>query len=174
MWQYSFLDELIIEDMLVMDRLEDMQNALEELTTTAKSRARNALKFGWVRSTTVSFLPTIKRCIFEPQDKLLLETLRNCQNNLNSIRDQERERYRNASYGSFEKSRRFAMADGLSKLSDGLQALMQEQRTMLLQEHRLNDHNMELIDSALAEKPTAESQKAREYLRKLRKDATSC
>ena len=102
-----------------------------------------------------------------------METLRNCQNSLNSIRDQERERYRNASYGSFEKSRRFAMVDGLTKLCDGLYALMKEQRTLLMQEHRLNDQNMELIDSVLAEKTTAESQKARAYLRKLRKDATS-
>ena len=43
------LDELIVEDMLVMDRLEDIQNALEELKTVAKSRAKNALKFGYVR-----------------------------------------------------------------------------------------------------------------------------
>ena len=44
----SFSDELMIEDTMVMDRIHVLQQSLEELTITAKSRASSAGQVGWV------------------------------------------------------------------------------------------------------------------------------
>ena len=40
------IDNLLIEDTIVMDRVHDLQQALEELTTVAKSRANHAKDVG--------------------------------------------------------------------------------------------------------------------------------
>ena len=40
------LDNLLIEDTIVMDRVHDLQQALEELTTVAQSRANHAKEVG--------------------------------------------------------------------------------------------------------------------------------
>jgi len=42
----SFSDELMIEDTMVMDRIHVLQQSLEELTITAKSRASSAGQVG--------------------------------------------------------------------------------------------------------------------------------
>ena len=44
---------------------------------------------------------------------------------------QERRRYHECSYGTFEKSRRYAMYHGLQKVSDRLNLLVNEQDEMI-------------------------------------------
>ena len=43
-----FLETLLIEDTLVMDQLEKLRHNIDELTLTAKSRARVASEVGYV------------------------------------------------------------------------------------------------------------------------------
>ena len=43
---FPFLENLLIEDTLVMDQLEKMRHNVDELTLTAKSRARVASEVG--------------------------------------------------------------------------------------------------------------------------------
>ena len=50
------IDDLMIEDTIVMDKIHVLHQSLEELTITAKSRASNAGKVGYV------ILPEIYLC----------------------------------------------------------------------------------------------------------------
>ena len=51
--------------------------------------------------------------------------------NIDQLYHQERRRYKDASYGSFEKSRRFAMLAGLTRVTDQMEKMIIEQHRML-------------------------------------------
>ena len=68
---------------------------------------------------------------FEPQDRLFLRTVQDVKANIDQLYHQERRRYKDASYGSFEKSRRFAMLSGLTRVTDQMEKMIIEQHRML-------------------------------------------
>ena len=51
------LEKLLIKDMLVMDQLEGLRHQLDELTLTAKSRAKSADMLGYVLLFSIPFYP---------------------------------------------------------------------------------------------------------------------
>ena len=51
--------------------------------------------------------------MFEPQDKQFLDQIVSCQNQINSLFNQERRRYREVGYGGIEKVRRYSLVEGL-------------------------------------------------------------
>ena len=57
--------------------------------------------------------------------------VREIKDNIDQLYHQERRRYKDASYGTFEKSRRFAMLSGLTTVTDTMEKLIQEQHRML-------------------------------------------
>ena len=73
----------------------------------------------------------IFRTAFEPQDRLFLRTVERFRSEITQLLIQERRRYHECSYGTFEKSRRYAMYHGLQKVSDRLNLLLNEQDEMI-------------------------------------------
>ena len=74
---------------------------------------------------------SIFRTAFEPQDRLFLRHVQEIKRQIDQLYHQERRRYKDASYGSFEKSRRFALLSGLTTVNDLMEKLIHEQHTML-------------------------------------------
>ena len=71
------------------------------------------------------------RTAFEPQDRLFMRTVERFRSEITQLLIQERRRYHECSYGTFEKSRRYAMYNGLQKVTDRLNLLLNEQDEML-------------------------------------------
>ena len=87
------------------------------------------------------------------------------------MQDRERRRYKDASYGTFEKTRRYQMVGGLMKVCSKLDDLLTSQKTLLVQEYQLHEGQLDLIDSALSETKSDDSERARAYLRTLRNES---
>ena len=73
----------------------------------------------------------IFRTAFEPQDRLFMRSVDRFRDEINQLLVKERRRYHDASYGTFEKSRRYAMYIGLHKTVNCMDSLLKEQTEML-------------------------------------------
>ena len=68
---------------------------------------------------------------FEPQDRLFLRHIQELKGSIDQLYQQERRRYKDASYGSFEKSRRHSLLSGLTQITDSFDKIIREQHRML-------------------------------------------
>ena len=71
------------------------------------------------------------RTAFEPQDRLFLNSIDRFRDEITQLMIHERKRYHDASYGSYEKTRRFAMVSGLQRTLDSLRSTMTEQEQLM-------------------------------------------
>ena len=67
----------------------------------------------------------------EQQDQLLLKSIETCSDDLRAIHKQERRRYRDASYNTFEKSRRMDMVRYLTKIENLFDDMLSNQKKHL-------------------------------------------
>ena len=67
----------------------------------------------------------------EQQDQLLLKSIETCSDDLRAIHKQERRRYRDASYNTFEKSRRMDMVRYLTKIENLFDDMLSNQKQHL-------------------------------------------
>ena len=69
--------------------------------------------------------------MFEPQDRLFLETLENLQLQVRELRRQEHCRYHASTFGTFEKSRRHALVSDLDSIYKRMTSMMTHQDELL-------------------------------------------
>ena len=71
------------------------------------------------------------RTAFEPQDRLFLTRIDRFRDEVTQLMIHERKRYHDASYGSYEKTRRFAMVSGLQRTQNSIQSMIAEQEQLM-------------------------------------------
>ena len=71
------------------------------------------------------------RTAFESQDRLFLSRVERFRDEITQLMILERKRYHDASYGTYEKTRRFAMLSGLQRTQDSLQSMIAEQEQLM-------------------------------------------
>ena len=115
-----------------------------------------------------------------------MRTVQDVKANIDQLYHQERRRYKDASYGSFEKSRRYAMLSGLTQITDQMEKLVLEQHRMLRfvkcksclrscdtyfrEEYQLHETQIELICKTLGERNDPDAERAAACLNKIKKD----
>ena len=69
--------------------------------------------------------------MFEPQDRLFLETLETLQLQVRELRRQEHSRYHVSSFGTYERSRRHALVTDLDAIYQRMTSMMERQNDLL-------------------------------------------
>ena len=69
--------------------------------------------------------------MFEQQDLILMNSIETCSNNLKAIHKQERRRYKDASFSSYERGRRMDMVHYLTKIENLFDEMMMNQKNHL-------------------------------------------
>ena len=71
------------------------------------------------------------RCAFEPQDRLFLDTLEKCQEQMKNLKRLEYRRYPDSTHGTFEKTRRFFLVNDMNDILNRFNSMMEHQKELL-------------------------------------------
>ena len=124
-----------------MDQLDEITERIKNMQTTAESRIDTSVELGYViseldrpfslKNTVLLISKLFYSCMFEPQDRLFLETLETLQLQVRELRRQEHSRYHVSSFGTYERSRRHALVTDLDAIYQRMTSMMERQNDLL-------------------------------------------